>query len=271
MDDKLARWARYAPLALNVIGWVAIYFLLAGVLPKQSGEPSAAENATAAQLRALEIQLAKLEGQTQRLADRLDSVQRNPTDDVNRRLSQAQMARLESATARLEDELGNLRQRTHVNVDLNTLVQNLRPNVSFDLLRVDPTRPGMIDLTFQMRNLGPYPADVNAPEIILATKPIAPSGPIHGQLTAQDYSVRALPVDALLPNEPRNHAYTIMLNNPRRIEQGLYYRMTFRLTTDAKVVATSSRLLQGKVPTKDIQELAIAHYSHVGEVAPAQR
>jgi hypothetical protein len=287
MNESRARWAAlYWPLVLNVIGWAAIYFLFAGLLQKQPEKPpnpelqareAQGQQAQEARARAMEAQLATLTASTQRISDQLDALDRQrrapgQTDDIGRRLSQAQLAKLESATARLEDELGSLRQRTHVTVDLNVLVQSLRPNVSFGVLRVDPRKPGEIDLTFQMRNLGPYMAMIEAPDIVVATKPIPQSGPIDGQLVlGKDYAFRAVRAGALLPSEPKNHAYTIVLNDPRKMEHPLYYRMNFKTTTDPTVVGASTRLLHGKLPEKEIQELSAAHYSHIGEVAVVAR
>lgn len=287
MNESRARWViQYGPLILTAIGWVAIYFLFAGLFAKPPADAAAAEAqqreaqardaARDAQARAMELQLAKFEVSMQRIADQLDALGRQPrapvqADDIGRRLSQAQLAKLESATARLEDELGGLRQRTYVTVDLNTLVQSLRPNVSFGVLRVDPRKPGEIDLTFQMRNLGPYTTLIEAPDIVLATKPIPQSGAVDGQLLAgKDYTFRATRAGPLLPSEPKNHAYTIVLNDPRKVEQPLYYRMSFKTVTDPTVVGTSTRLLHGKLPDKDIQELSVAHYNHVGEVVVAR-
>jgi len=273
--EKFAPWAtQYGPLLLNVIGWVALYFVVSGLLAQHDGPNApawtAAMNERDAQLKAMEAQLAKLESTTQKLADQMEILalqQRAQQDGLGRRLSQAEIRKLESATARLEEELANLRERTYVTVDLNTLVQRLRPNVSFGLLRVDPSKPGVADVTFQMHNLGPYAAIVDAPEVVLATKPVSLSGPIDGQLVPlEDYTVRGARAGALLPNEPRNQAYTIVLNNPRRLEQPLYYKVTFKTSTDPAVVNASSRLLQGKVPEKDIRELSVSQYGDVGEV-----
>ena len=129
------------------------------------------------------------QGESQ-LAEAVKKPGRTQPDQVNRLLSEVQLRKLENATARLEDELGTARARTHVTVDLNSLVQGLRPNVSFGVLRTDVKKPGVVDITFQVRNSGSHAAIVEVPELILATKPVAPSGPVDGRLIAtQDYSV----------------------------------------------------------------------------------
>jgi hypothetical protein len=273
MDQKHARWINpFGLLLLNLIGWVAFYFVVSHAFVRQGETPapaSAAERDVLA--RAVEARLATLETHVQKMTAQLDVIanraQARP-DDVGQRLSQAELRRLESTTARLEDELGNLSRRTHVTVDLNTLIQGLRPNVSFGLLRIVPTKPGVLELTFQMRNLGAHAASVDAPEIVLAAKPFAESGPIDSQLVpGEDYTVKTYRVEALLPNESRNLAYSVMLNDPRRLDKPLHYKVTFRASTDPAVVATSSGLLKGKLPEKDIRALSVSHYGHVGEVA----
>lgn len=272
MDQKHARWINpFGLLLLNLIGWGAFYFVVSHAFVGQGETPAPASAAERDALpRAVEARLATLETQLQKMTAQLDVIanRARPDDDVGRRLSQAELRRLESTTARLEDELGNLGRRTHVTVDLNTLMQGLRPNVSFGLLRIVPTKPGVLELTFQMRNLGAHAASVDAPEIVLAAKPFAESGPIDSQLVpGEDYTVKAYRVDALLPNESRNLAYSVVLNDPRKLDKPLHYKVTFRTSTDPAVVATSSGLLKGKLPEKDIRALSVAHYGHVGEVA----
>jgi hypothetical protein len=281
-EERRSRFGRYAPLVLNVIGWVAFLLLFARL--------SARDDEARAFL--MEAEIAKLASAMQTVADRLGTLEtdvrnqldqartqpatqqqgRSQTDDLNRRLSEAQMKKLESATARLEDEIGNMRQRTQVTVDLNALVQGLRPNISFDVVRVDIKQPGIIDLTFQARNLGPYAAVVEFPELILATKPIPQTGTIEGQLTqAQDYSFKAVRMGTLLPSQPSNHAYTLALTDPRRIEQPLYYRITFRAATDPTVVATATRLLRGRLLEKEVQELSVLSFNRLGELTVGQQ
>lgn len=277
MDQQHARWLNPSGLLLlNVIGWIVFYFVISSTVARQGERPasdSAEREALArtvdARLATLETHLQKLDAQLEGIASR---VQTRP-DDVGRRLSQAELRRLESTTARLEDELGNLTRRTHVTVDLNALVQSLRPNVSFGLLRIAPTKPGVLELTFQMRNVGPYSTTVEAPDIALAAKPFTDSGTGEGLLVpGQDYIVRAERIETLLPSESRNFTYTVVLNDPRRLERPLYYKATFRTSTDPAVVATSTGLLKGKLPEKDIRALSVAQYGHVGEVtAGSQR
>jgi len=276
MNPNHARWVNPAGLLLlNLIGWVVFYFVIASTLVRQ-GEKPAPDAAERDLARSVDARLATLETHLQKLAAQLDGIasraQARP-DDVDRRLSQAELRRLESTTARLEDELGNLSRRAHVTVDLNTLIQGLRPNVSFGLLRIVPTKPGVLELTFQMRNLGAYAVTVDAPDIALAANPFAESGPGDGLLVpGQDYTVKADRVEALLPNESKNFAYTVVLNDPRRLARPLYYKAMFRTSTDPAVVATSSGLLKGKLPEKDIRALSVAQYAHVGEVtAGSQR
>jgi hypothetical protein len=273
MDQKHARWINpFGLLLLNLIGWVVFYFAVSHAFVRQGETPapvSAAESGAFA--RSLDARLAALETHVQKMTGQLDVIaNRAPArpDDVGQRLSQAELRRLESTTARLEDELGNLSRRAHVTVDLNTLIQGLRPNVSFGLLRIVPTKPGVLELTFQMRNLGAHAASVDVPEIVLAAKPFAESGPVDGQLVpGEDYTVKTYRVDALLPNESRNLAYSVVLNDPRKLDKPLHYKVTFRTSTDPAVVATSSGLLKGKLPEKDIRALSVSHYGHVGEVA----
>jgi hypothetical protein len=274
MDQKHARWINPFGLPLlNLIGWVVFYFAVSHAFVRQGETPAPASASERDALpRAVEARLATLETHVQKMTAQLDVIanraQARPDDDLGRRLSQAELRRLESTTARLEDELGNLSRRAHVTVDLNTLIQGLRPNVSFGLLRIVPTKPGVLELTFQMRNLGAHAASVDVPEIVLAAKPFAESGPIDGQLVpGEDYTVKTYRVDALLPNESRNLAYSVVLNDPRRLERPLHYKVTFRASTDPAVVATSSGLLKGKLPEKDIRALSVSHYGHVGEVA----
>ena len=277
MDQQHARWINPSGLLLlNVIGWVVFYFVISSTVVRQREQTVTDAAERAALARTVDARLATLETHLQKLGEQLNGLasraQARP-DDVDRRLSQAELRRLESTTARLEDELGNLSRRTHVTVDLNTLVQGLRPNVSFGLLRITPTKPGVIELTFQMRNLGAYSATVDAPEIALAAKPFTESGPGEGLLVpGQDYTVRADRVETLLPNESKNFTYTVVLSDPRRLERPLHYKAMFRTSTDPAVVATSTGLLKGKLPEKDIRALSVAQYGHVGEVtAGSQR
>ncbi|MGH8695549.1 MAG: hypothetical protein ACREVS_03665 [Burkholderiales bacterium] len=272
MDQQHARWISPAGfLLLNVIGWGVFYFVISSTVlrqPEKAVPDAAVRDALA---RAVDGRLESLETHMRKLTEQVESVARlaqaRPPDEVGRRLSQAELRRLESTTARLEDELGNLSRRTHVTVDLNALIQGLRPNVSFGLLRITPTKPGVLELTFQMRNLGAYAVTVDAPVIALAPRPFAESGPNEGVLVpGQDYAVRADRVETLLPNESKNFAYAVTLNDPRRLANPLYYRATFRTSTDPAVVATSTGLLKGKLPEKDIRDLSVAQYGHVGEV-----
>jgi hypothetical protein len=280
------RGSQIGLLVINVIGWLLLFFLYTRI---DMREPEATVPAVEARLVLIETAIEKLAAQfdssTQKLTAQLDVLEkqgesqlaeatkkqgRTQPDPVNRLLSEAQLRKLESATARLEDELGTARARTHVTVDLNSLVQGLRPNVSFGVLRTDVKKPGVVDLTFQVRNSGSHAAIVEVPELVLATKPVPPSGPVDGRLVAtQDYAVHGR-TGTFLPNEPSNHAYTVTLTDPKRLEQPLYYRMTFRTSTDPTVVATSSRLLQGKVAAKDIQELSVSQYTHLGELSVAR-
>jgi hypothetical protein len=272
MDQQHARWATpLAFLLLNLVGWVIFYFAAAGpaVREREAPDPSAAERDALA--RSVEARLAAVEAQLQKVGDRIDVLatrSQAPRDDVAQRLSQAELKRLESTTARLEDELASLGRRTHVTVDLNGLVQRLRPNVSFGLLRIAPTKPGVFDLTFQTRNLGVYAATVELQEIALAATPFTGSGPAGDLLVpSQDYTVKALrAAETLLPNEARNLAYTVVLNDPRRLERPLHYKATFRTSTDPTVVATSSGLLKGKLPEKDIRALSVSDHTDLGEV-----
>jgi hypothetical protein len=271
MDQQHARWATpLAFLLLNLAGWVIFYFAAAGppVREREAPDPSAAQRDALA--RSVEARLATVEAQLQKVADRIDILATRaqaPRDELAQRLSQAELKRLESTTARLEDELASLSRRTHVTVDLNGLVQRLRPNVSFGLLRIAPTKPGVIDLTFQTRNLGAYAATVEVQEFALAATPFTASGSAGELLVpGQDYTVKPLRPETLLPNEARNLGYTVVLSDPRRLERPLHYRATFRTTTDPTVVATSTGLLKGKLPEKDIRALSIADYAEVGEV-----
>jgi hypothetical protein len=216
-----------------------------------------------------QLDVLEKQGESQ-LAEAVKREERAQPDRAHRLLAEAQLRKLENATARLEDELGPGRTRTHVTVDLSSLVQGLRPNVSFGVLRTDIKQPGVVDMTFQVRNSGSHAAIVEVPDLVLATKPVPPSGPVDGRLVAtQDYSVHGR-TGTFMPNEPSNHAYTVTLTDPKRLEQPLYYRMTFRTSTDPTVVATSSRLLQGKVAAKDIQELSVSQYTHLGELSVAR-
>jgi hypothetical protein len=279
MDQKYPRWiSPSAFLLLNVIGWAVFYVAVSSALvrPAETPAPDASAAERDAVARSVDARLATLETQLEKIAERLDVVASRAQargDDAARRLSQAELKRLESTTARLDDELGNLSRRAHVTVDLNALVQGLRPNVSFGLLRIVPTKPGVLELTFQMKNLGAYAATVEAPEIALAAKPFPESGRTEGLLVpGEDYSVKAYRVEPLLPNEARNLAYTVVLNDPRRLERPLHYKATFRTRTDPAVVATSTGLLKGKLPEKDIRALSVSEYAHVGEVtAGSQR
>jgi hypothetical protein len=280
------RGSQLGLLAINVVGWLLFFFFYARIDAK---EPESQVPAVEARLTLVEMAIEKLAAQfetsTQKLGAQLDVLEKQAEtqlaeaakkqkatqpDQVSRLLSEAQLRKLENATARLEDELGTARARTHVTVDLNSLVQGLRPNVSFGVLRTDIKKPGVVDLTFQVRNSGTHAAIVEVPELVLATKPVPASGPVDGRLVAaQDYSVQGR-TGTFLPNEPSNHAYTVTLTDPKRLEQPLYYRMTFRTSTDPTVVAASSRLLQGKVAAKDIQELSVSHYTHLGELSVAR-
>lgn len=277
-----ARGNQLGLLVVNVIGWLLFFFFYARIDVK---EPDHQVSAVEARLALVETSIERLAAQfdtsTQKLAAQLEVLEKQgeiqlaeaakkqkgaQPDQVSRLLSEAQLRKLESATARLEDELGTARTRTHVTVDLNSLVQGLRPNVSFGVLRTDVKKPGVVDLTFQVRNSGSHAAIVEVPELVIATKPVPPGGPVDGRLTSQDYSVHGR-TGTFLPNEPSNHAYTVTLTDPKRLEQPLYYRMTFRTSTDPTVVATSSRLLHGKVAAKDIQELSVSQYTHLGELS----
>lgn len=276
MDQQHARWATpLAFLLLNLIGWVIFYFVAAGGFTRQPEAPEPPSGQWDELARSVDVRLATLEAQLQKVAERIDVVATRTearSDDVARRLSQAELKRLEITTARLEDELANLSRRTHVTVDLNALVQGLRPNVSFGLLRIAPTKPGVLDLTFQTKNLGAYAATVEVREIALAATPFTGSGPAGGVLVPdQDYTVRAPRAETLLPNEARNLAYTVVLNDPRRLERPLHYKATFRTSTDPAVVATSTGLLKGKLPEKDIRALSVSEYADVGEVTAGSR
>jgi hypothetical protein len=264
MDEKHARWITpFALLLLNLIGWVAFYFLVSGAPGRQAEAAPGPERDALA--RSVDARLATLEAQLQQIAARLDAAATQARDDVGRRASQAELKRLEG-------ELDDLSRRPHVTVDLNTLLQGLRPNVSFGLLRIAPTKPGVLELTFQTRNLGSHGARVEQPEFLLASKPLAASGRGDGLLVPdQDYTVKAHQVEALLPNESRNLAYTIVLNDPRRLDGPLHYKVTFRTRTDPAVVATSAGLLNGKLPEKDIRALSVSEYDYVGEVAAESR
>ena len=276
MDQQHARWATpLAFLLVNLVGWVIFYLAAVGAFtrPGEAPDPSAVQRDDLA--RSVAARLATLETHVQKMTGQLDVIaNRAPArpDDIGRRLSQAELKRLEITTARLEDELANLSRRTHVTVDLNALVQGLRPNVSFGLLRIAPTKPGVLDLTFQTRNLGAYAATVEVREIALAATPFTGSGPAGGVLVPeQDYTVRAPRAETLLPNEARNLAYTVVLNDPRRLERPLHYKATFRTSTDPAVVATSTGLLKGKLPEKDIRALSVSEYAEVGEVTAGSR
>jgi len=276
MDQQHARWATpLAFLLVNLVGWVIFYLAAVGAFtrPGEAPDPSAVQRDDLA--RSVAARLATLETHVQKMTGQLDVIaNRAPArpDDIGRRLSQAELKRLEITTARLEDELANLSRRTHVTVDLNALVQGLRPNVSFGLLRIAPTKPGVLDLTFQTRNLGAYAATVEVREIALAATPFTGSGPAGGVLVPdQDYTVRAPRAETLLPNEARNLAYTVVLNDPRRLERPLHYKATFRTSTDPAVVATSTGLLKGKLPETDIRALSVSEYAEVGEVTAGSR
>ena len=276
MDQQHARWATpLAFLLVNLVGWVIFYLAAVGAFtrPGEAPDPSAVQRDDLA--RSVAARLATLETHVQKMTGQLDVIaNRAPArpDDIGRRLSQAELKRLEITTARLEDELANLSRRTHVTVDLNALVQGLRPNVSFGLLRIAPTKPGVLDLTFQTRNLGAYAATVEVREIALAATPFTGSGPADGVLVPdQDYTVKAPRAETLLPNEARNLAYTVVLNDPRRLERPLHYKATFRTSTDPAVVATSTGLLKGKLPETDIRALSVSEYAEVGEVTAGSR
>jgi hypothetical protein len=278
MDQQHGRWITPSGLLLlNLIGWVAFYVVMSSTVVRSVEKPATAAPDGDALARTVDARLAALESHMQKLGEQLDGlagrIQQSRADDVGRRLSQAELRRLESTTARLEEELDNLGRRTHVTVDLNALVQGLRPNVSFGLLRIAPAKPGVVELTFQMRNLGGHAVTVDAPEIALAARPFAESGPGDGLLApGQQYTVRADPVETLLPNESRNLTYAVVLNDPRRLANPLYYRATFRTSTDPAVVATSTGLLKGKLAEKDIRGLSVAQYGHAGEItAGSQR
>jgi hypothetical protein len=286
MFGRQPRGSQLGFLVVNIIGWLLLFFFYARTDRIDVEELESQGPALEARLALVETSIEKLAAQfetsTGKLLSQLDALQkqgesqlaeapkkpsRTPADN---RLADAQLRKLESATARLEDELGLTNARTHVTVDLHSLVQGLRPLVSFGVLRTDIKRPGVIDMTFQVRNSGAHAAIVDVPELVLATKPIPPSGPADGRLIAtQDYSVQGR-IGTFLPNEPSNHAYTVTLTDPKRLEQPIYYRMTFRTSTDPTVVATSSRLLQGKLAAKDVQELSVAQYTHIGELSAAR-
>lgn len=279
-------------LLLNVIGWGVFLFLFLQLSDK--GEKAAIEAQTAKlenftqkldqqldlrdqqlrnQVAALEQQMRnQIEDAKQQMNSQIEEANKqqvrvSPTDS-RRRVSDPQLKKLESATARVEDELANLRHHPHVTVDLNALVQGLRPNISFDVVRIDTRKTGVVDVTLQARNLGPYAAVVEGPDLVIATKPVASAGPTDGQLLpAQDYTFKSARLGTLLPNQPTNVAYTVALSDAKLLEQPLYYKLTFKTNTDPTLVATASRLLRGKLSEKEVQDLSVSQHNHSGDLS----
>jgi hypothetical protein len=193
---------------------------------------------------------------------------RVPAGQPAGRVSEAQLRKLESATARVEDELANLKHYPHVTVDLNDLVQGLRPNISFDVVRIDVKKAGVVDVTLQARNLGPYAAVVEGPDLVVATKPVPAGGPADGQLLpTQDYTFKSARLGTLLPNQPINVAYTLALNDAKLLDQPLYYKLTFKTNTDPTVVTTASRLLRGKLSEKEVKDLSVSQHNQLGDLS----
>lgn len=292
MNDKY--WA--SPLAfllLNVIGWGVFLFFFVQLSAEDGGE-KAAIDAQSAKLdsftQKLDQQLESRDQQMREQVAALEQQMRTQIDEVKQQVDNQieatkqvkvapadprrgvadtqQLKRLETATAKVEDELADLRNNPHVTVDLNALVQGLRPNISFDVVRIDSRNTGVIDVTLQARNLGPYAAIVEGPDLVIATKPVPSAGTVEGQLSpAQDYTFKSARLGTLLPNQPMNIAYSVALNNAKQLDQPLYYKLTFKTNTDPTLVTTASRLLRGKLSEKEVQALSVSQQSHAGDLS----
>jgi hypothetical protein len=285
-------------LLLNIIGWAAFLFYAQRPLPQDDGDTAAIEAHTAkldsfmqkleqdltSRDQELRDQLAALEQQTRTQIDEAKKEMETQLEETSKqkirviptdpraRGTDPQLKKLETATARVEDELTNLRNHPHVTVDLNALVQGLRPNIAFDVVRIDTRKLGVIDLTLQARNLGPYAAVVEGPELVIATRPVSLSGPVDGQLLpAQDYTFRSSRLGTLLPDQPINVAYTVTLNNAKLLDQPLYYKLTYKTNTDPTLVTTATRLLRGKLSEKEVQDLSISQHNQSGDLSVARQ
>ncbi|MGH8728848.1 MAG: hypothetical protein ACREV9_12000 [Burkholderiales bacterium] len=280
-------------LLLNVIGWGVFLFFFVQLSAKDGGE-KAAINAQTEKLESFTQKLdQQLESRDQQLREQvaaLDQQMRTQIEEVRQQMNNQieaskevkvapadprrgvpdtrQLKKLETATARVEDELSNLRNHPHVTVDLNALVQGLRPNIFFDVVRIDARNTGVVDVTLQARNLGPYAAVVEGPDLVIATKPVPSAGTVEGQLSpAQDYTFKSARLGTLLPNQPMNIAYSVALNDAKQLDQPLYYKLTFKTNTDPTLVSTASRLLRGKLSEKEVQALSVSQQSHAGDLS----
>lgn len=280
-------WSSVAPLLFNVIGWVVVVFLVV----RLSGEDDGTEAAIEAQSAKLEAFSEKLDEQLamrdQQLSDQAAAREQKMRTDIEDAKQQMRVqieeaskqktpvrsaqpaARLSDANLKkLESDLANLRAHPQLTVDVNNLVQGLRPSISIDVVRIDAKKNGVVDLTLQARNLGSYAVALEGPELVIATQPVATTGAAEGALSpSQDYTFKSTRIGTLLPNQPINVAYSVALNDSKLLDQPLYYKLTYKTNTDPTVVVTASRLLQGKLSEKEVQDLSVSQHNQVGDLS----